>query len=241
MRTYFANTVLVFQLNKYTVLFLVSVQSPIFWSHFTLKGPQVNFQVHTLNLVAYQIILTGSPVQKMHYFSHTVHCRCTSIHPLSEHSGLIPVSLRPASRKAHSALIGQHSKAWTGTAHRVSASALPFLIFFCNVGRAGDCIPVTSQPYGSPDSSFKGTRSEWISEWIWIGLRVLDSDNCFIIKKETEILLSTIRELHFFFISSFLNKTWLNTCLHTSSGNFAATREISKQRYVEIAILCQFC
>lgn len=39
MRTYFANTVLVFQLNKYTVLFLVSVQSPIFWSHFTLKGP----------------------------------------------------------------------------------------------------------------------------------------------------------------------------------------------------------
>lgn len=146
MRTYFANTVLFFQLNKYTVLFLVSVQSPIFWSHFTLKGPQVNFQVHTLNLVAYQIMLTGSPVQKMHYFSHTVHCRCTSIHPLSEHSGLIPVSLRPASRKAHSALIGQHSKAWTGTAHRVSASALLFLFFFCNVGRAGDCILVTSQP-----------------------------------------------------------------------------------------------
>lgn len=153
MRTYFANTVLVFQLNKYTVLFL-AVQSPIFWSHFTLKGP-----------------LSGSFSGAYFKFS----CLPDNAYRLS------------CSKDAHAS---DHAQSFC-----ISSAILNF---FCNVGRAGDCIPVTSQPYGSPDSSFKGTRSEWISEWIWIGLRVLDSDNCFIIKKETEILLSTIRELHFF-------------------------------------------
>ena len=60
---------------------------------------------------------------------------------------LVPVSLRPPSRKAHSAVIGQLPQAWAGTAQFVPIWTL--LVF-----KGSDCMVVTSQPYGSPDAEF---------------------------------------------------------------------------------------
>lgn len=62
-----------------------------------------------------QSSLLGQKIQYYFQFQSVymlnMHCTCT--HPLSEHSGLVP----PPFPKANSALIGQLSQAWVGTAH----------------------------------------------------------------------------------------------------------------------------
>ena len=82
-----------------------------------------HFQVHDLILGVYQHIFTWFNVQNTH-FSHTVHRCSSSIRSLTECFFLVPVSLRPSSQNTKSALIGQHSDVYAGSAHSVFTSTL---------------------------------------------------------------------------------------------------------------------
>lgn len=104
-------------------------------------------------------------VQQSHYFSHTVNCYSTSIHPQSECSVLVPVSLRAP-------LLERPVDSDWSTVIGLSRHRPRFFGLFCNHGHAGDVAEgsdstvVTSQSYENPDSSFKDTVSDFGLPWV---------------------------------------------------------------------------
>ena len=104
----------VMRTKKVWLFFCLGMKKISQWRYFSSDKKNSSPQLQSVPLkISYMLIFRFillfllSTQKKPRYFSHTVHCCSTSIHPLSEQSVVAPVSLKPPSRKAQTVLIGQ--------------------------------------------------------------------------------------------------------------------------------------